>query len=579
MATSAENAGTAGPGGRRGEDYVLVLGQAAMTALRVTRDGLEPAGAVAPTGGRVPSPARVAEDLALEGDPVFILAGAGSPRVTVDGRYALNPAGIKATAATVLRTGAVPAGPLPSETAAADVFVHELARQRPDVLLLTQTMAGDKLRSLARFLETPSFLECPLPIVYSGRDTLAPKTLENLPGCRYEPAPVTATSGKVDTRTLERLLTGLVQDLTDAAVSRAGFGRPPAMTMGRAAVAAAVGLIRLAGPGGACLIAAEPAEVAAFVPAADTIDAASTSVTGTGTVELCATGRGGAGGPRPAGWMPAWEDLINRIPLHSEAGNVANKVADVLVRPWAGPAGPEEACVAAALIEDVLCRLIARWDSTVRPETNPRHCRVIVGTGLGFWRLGDPRLAAACLLDALQPVGVTTVGIDPWGRMLVEAAVNVPRPLGPDWVATCVSPLRARLEPRNGDSDPWAIVTVLRSTGQTTARRLVPGRIGSIHVPPGEKAELTIEPCLRHIDFGAGPGKTWRGRVNGSLAGVILDGRGRPLETPADPVLRVTKQREFLAALGVLGELEGRARKVARRSPGAARGPRGGSQD
>ncbi len=66
----------------------------------------------------------------------------------------------------------------------------------------------------------------------------------------------------------------------------------------------------------------------------------------------------------------------------------------------------------------------------------------------------------------------------------------------------------------------------------------------------GETAEVTVRP-ERRFDAGEGKGATVTRTVTGGAAGIILDGRGRPLALPKDSAARIARLKQWLAALGL----------------------------
>ena len=526
--------------------------------------------------GLDPGAARAGGDGSDAGDaktqPVWVVSSAGTPRVTIDGRSSLSAPAIKLTAFALLTTGARLAGPLPLEAVAVDLFAHELARQSPDVLVLTQSIAGDKQKTLTRLFQAATFSERPVEVVYNGPAGYGHPALENLAACRFRATESAIVGGRGNRLPTEALLASIVREHLGESLARAGLGGSPFAALG--AVAATAALLdpgSRGAEGQVAVIIVEPDEVTAFVPSDGVVEAASASLTGTGTVDLLGQSHLKPGNTAAEGWLPDWASLAASLPLGLELSEVANLVGDALARPGEPPRNLGEASLSAALIEGLLTRLCAGWEATVRRYTSPSLCRYIVGAGAGLDRLGDVRHAAACLAGGLLPSGVTTLAVD--ADCLYLAGVGAELALGrqgrapdgrqgrapegrqgrqPEVVATIVSPLAAKLDWKRGDTDPWAVVTIEGANGRSAQRRLVPGRVSSLPLAPGEQATLLIEPCFRHLDFGAGPGRVWRGQVSGGAAGIILDGRGRPFVPASDPVLRLAKQREFLAAFGVL---------------------------
>jgi hypothetical protein len=77
-------------------------------------------------------------------------------------------------------------------------------------------------------------------------------------------------------------------------------------------------------------------------------------------------------------------------------------------------------------------------------------------------------------------------------------------------------------------------------------------KYGSIEVLPlssGETGSLNIQ-CLHGADVGFGPGRSGTLSVSGGALGIVFDGRGRPLELPADGVRRRELIKKWAWTLG-----------------------------
>jgi len=61
-------------------------------------------------------------------------------------------------------------------------------------------------------------------------------------------------------------------------------------------------------------------------------------------------------------------------------------------------------------------------------------------------------------------------------------------------------------------------------------------------------------PASRRVDAGSGPGKTHRAQVYGGYAGIVLDGRGRPLVFPAAEEARLAAVQQWYRAFGLKTE-------------------------
>ena len=85
-----------------------------------------------------------------------------------------------------------------------------------------------------------------------------------------------------------------------------------------------------------------------------------------------------------------------------------------------------------------------------------------------------------------------------------------------------------------------------RPAGTITA-----GRVAHIELEPGAAVRLTVEPAGRSIDVGAGAGATLEREFTAGLCGVVLDGRNRPLRTPASTEEQIVERDAVMAELGL----------------------------
>ncbi len=74
------------------------------------------------------------------------------------------------------------------------------------------------------------------------------------------------------------------------------------------------------------------------------------------------------------------------------------------------------------------------------------------------------------------------------------------------------------------------------------------GEIKRIKLPDGVEVDAVVEPA-HGFDVGAEPGKSLEAKVMGGIGGVILDGRGRPIQLPDEAEARRELLREWLAVL------------------------------
>ena len=157
------------------------------------------------------------------------------------------------------------------------------------------------------------------------------------------------------------------------------------------------------------------------------------------------------------------------------------------------------------------------------------------------------------MLDAVQPTGLTTIILDKNDLLplLGAAAKRTQYPAGTGLGIGCIS-----------ESGTIVSVTASAAYGSLVARARmvyddnheaqVDVKYGSIEILPlanGQSAKLTLQPS-HGTDVGFGSGRGGVVRVSGGAMGVVIDGRGRPLVLPGDPVRRRELVKKWLWTVG-----------------------------
>lgn len=177
----------------------------------------------------------------------------------------------------------------------------------------------------------------------------------------------------------------------------------------------------------------------------------------------------------------------------------------------------------------------------------------ILACGSALSDISQPGEGLLLLLDALQPVGVTTVILDQNNLLPLLGAGADRNPLLPVQVlesgaflsvGTVIAPVVT--------ATPGA--TILRArlvyADSTEARTEVKfGALETLPLPSGETGRLTLQP-LRGADVGFGPGHSGTITVSGGALGVVFDGRGRPIHLPTDAARRRELIKKWHLALG-----------------------------
>jgi len=261
-----------------------------------------------------------------------------------------------------------------------------------------------------------------------------------------------------------------------------------------------------------------------------------------------------AGAAAVAGWLP----------VRMGEREIADRVANKMIRPTTVPATPVDLLLEQALAREALRLALAHHRRTLPPGPEALPVRGRLGAALaprgtpggggGFGLViggggvlsHAPRRAQAALmlLDAFEPTGVVRLGVDgvfmlPHLGVLrgrcAEAAEAV-------FWRDCLIPLGTVIA---ASGPPAALTVHLRLPGG--ARRVAVRAGGLLRVPQASGAVVPAE-CIpgSGADLGAGPGRPVRVELHGGAVGILLDGRGRPLRAPAGPA----EMAAWLAAAG-----------------------------
>ena len=149
-----------------------------------------------------------------------------------------------------------------------------------------------------------------------------------------------------------------------------------------------------------------------------------------------------------------------------------------------------------------------------------------------------PRRAQSCamLIDAFQPEGVTRLAVDSIFMMPhlgvlstvdERAATEVFERDCLIYLGTCVAPVGA------GKGGEVCLQYELDLPSGRRTGQLEVGQLQWLPLADGEEVEIALQPA-RRWDVGAGPGHALNARVRGGIVGLVLDGRGRPIEMATD---------------------------------------------
>lgn len=163
---------------------------------------------------------------------------------------------------------------------------------------------------------------------------------------------------------------------------------------------------------------------------------------------------------------------------------------------------------------------------------------LIIGSGGVLSHAPDRKMAALMMLDAYQPEGVTRLAVDSIFMMPHLGVFSSVHPAAATEILErdCLLPLGTVIA-TSGQGRPGQALLAVKGEGEFNftlhAGQLIRKDLGVL-----EERECEISPTQSWVDVGAGPGKSRKVTLRGGYAGVIFDGRGRPL-----PVMKSETER------------------------------------
>jgi len=253
------------------------------------------------------------------------------------------------------------------------------------------------------------------------------------------------------------------------------------------------------------------------------------------------------------------ETLLRWMPVPFKPEQVQSVLHYRALWPASVPQEAEELWLEQSIVREVIREAIhaARpaWRTgKAQPysQLTPLFDPILVGGG-ALAAAPRPGQLALMVLDAVEPIGISTLLLDIHGLAPVLGAVAMLKPLAAVEVvdngglvnlATVIAPV--------GPARKGEVILRMRvhyEKGGTLDVEVTSGSLEVLPLPPGEEAVLELRPRGR-IDVGLGPGRGGKRRVRGGLVGLIVDARGRPLQLPADPYARMAQVQQWLWDVG-----------------------------
>jgi hypothetical protein len=253
------------------------------------------------------------------------------------------------------------------------------------------------------------------------------------------------------------------------------------------------------------------------------------------------------------------EDIMRWLPLDIAPSVVRDYLYQRSLYPGTIPATKEDHAIAHAISRQALYLALREAKRNFPPEA--RHIQKelmplfepILAGGGAVSDAPTPGQSLLLLLDALQPVGITSIILDQNNLLPLLGAAAEANQLLPVQVlesgafmslGTIVSIISAA-----SYGTPVLRVRLTYEDGSDARAEVKFGGLELLPLGMGQTARLTLQP-LHRSDIGNGPGRSATVQVAGGVMGVVIDARGRPLALPEDPVRRRELFKKWLWTVG-----------------------------
>ncbi|MDP2871539.1 MAG: glutamate mutase L [Bacillota bacterium] len=178
---------------------------------------------------------------------------------------------------------------------------------------------------------------------------------------------------------------------------------------------------------------------------------------------------------------------------------------------------------------------------------------MLVGSG-GVLSHAPRRVQSALMmLDAFQPEGITLLAVDSIFMMPQLGVLSTVHPQASMEVfdKDCLIRLGTAIAPlgtaRQGE--PCVHIKMTMPDGTQVDEQVPFGKMKRFDLPEGQSVDASVGPA-RGFDIGHGRGRSAKITLEGGVAGIIVDSRGRqPFGLPEDPMKRIEKLIEWIRAL------------------------------
>ncbi len=271
------------------------------------------------------------------------------------------------------------------------------------------------------------------------------------------------------------------------------------------------------------------------------------------------------------------DSIMRWVPFSIDEQDLRNRIKNKMIRPTTVPQTLDELQIEQAIAREALRLALIHHKSLATGLKGVQQERsisdvfeqkasgetlvdmlqldLIVGSG-GILSHAPRRVQSLLMMvDAYEPLGFTELAVDSIFMMPhlgvlstvnEQAATDVFVRDCLIHLGTCVAPIG-----QGARGERCADYVIAFPSGREPARgTLAFGELRLFPLADGEEAAVAMTPA-RSMDMGAGRGVPVQRRARGGVVGVVLDGRGRPLQFPTKAEERVRALKQWHAALNL----------------------------
>ncbi|HRC24194.1 MAG: glutamate mutase L [Nitrospira sp.] len=270
------------------------------------------------------------------------------------------------------------------------------------------------------------------------------------------------------------------------------------------------------------------------------------------------------------------DNIMRWVPFTIDEQTLRNRIKNKMVRPTTIPQSLDELQIEHAIAREALRLALIHHKSLATGLKGIQQERtisdvfeqrtsgktlidllkldLIVGSG-GILSHAPRRIQSMLMMvDAYEPLGVTTLSVDSIFMMPhlgvlstvnEQAATDVFVRDCMVYLGTCIAPIG-----QGKDGERCADYEIALPDGRIEKGQLAFGDLKLFALTREQQATVTMQPA-KQIDLGNGPGQSFTKTVKGGVVGLMLDGRGRPLQLPGEQAARVAMLTRWYRAVGL----------------------------